>query len=203
MAHSLAIAPTPTARVLGLLGVAGGLALLFGFVVEPLVIQIGPDLFNLRLTLFNLGAIAIAIGVHVRQSHAGRILSLAGAIPVIFANAAYLLFTLKLVAQPGELGPGDYQPVDLFNLTAAAMWLTDMWFGLVTFRLGVLNRWSALGLAVGSLAAFAGMSIFGLAPAGSLAEKVILTGVALHGVAWVLLGLQVALLRRSAPLAQS
>jgi hypothetical protein len=157
------------------------------------------DLFNLRLIVFNVGAIAIAIGVHIRQAGAGRLLSLRGAVPVIVANAVYLAFTLMLVAKNGQLGPGDYQPIGLFILSAAAMWLSDAWLGLVTFRLGVLNRWSALALLVGSVAAVAGMSNFGLAPEGSLASKVILTGMAVHGLGWVLLGLEVALRRRPAP----
>lgn len=196
VAHSLTMAPTPMSRILGLLGIVGGGFLLLGFInLEAWT----PDLFNLRLLAFNLGAIAIAVGVHVRQSSQGRLLSLSAAIPAILANAAYMLFTLKLVAQPGQLGPGDYQPINLYILTAAAMWLSDAWFGLVTFRLGVLSRWSALALAAGSVASFVGMGNFGLAPTGSFADKIILALVALHGLAWILLGLEVALRRRTSP----
>jgi len=196
MAHSMTLAPTPAGRLLGLLGIVGGAFLLLGYINLD---AWTPDLFNLRLLVFNLGAIAIAIGVHMRQAHAGRLLSLSGAIPVILANAIYLVFTLFLVAKPGQLGGGDYQPAYLFFLSAAAMWLSDAWFGLVAFRLGVLNRWSALALFIGSTAAFVGMSNFGLAPRDSAMEKIILVGVALHGFAWVLLGLEVALRRRPAP----
>lgn len=196
VAHSMTLAPTPAARLLGLLGVVGGAFLLLGYINLD---AWTPDLFNLRLLVFNLGAIAIAIGVHLRQAHAGRLLSLSGAVPVVIANAIYLVFTLFLVAKPGQLGGGDYQPVVLFFLSAAAMWLSDAWFGLVTFRLGVLNRLSALALFIGSTAAFLGMGNFGLAPRDSVLEKVILIGVALHGFAWVLLGLELALKRRPAP----
>ena len=196
MAHSLTIAPTPAGRLLGLLGVLGGAFLLLGYINLD---AWTPDLFNLRLLVFNLGAIAIAIGVHIRQSSAGRLISLSGAIPVVVANAAYLVFTFLLVAKPGQLGGGDYHPATLFAVSAAAMWLSDAWFGFVTFRLGVLNRWSALALFVGSLAAFTGMGYFGLAPNGSVMEKVILTLMALHGLAWILLGVEVALRRRPAP----
>ena len=196
VAHSMTLAPSPAGRLLGLLGVLGGGFLLLGFINLD---EWTPDLFNLRLLVFNLGAIAIAIGVHMRQANAGRLLSLSGAIPVVIANAVYLVFTLMLVAKPGQLGGGDYQPVALFFLSAAAMWLSDAWFGLVTFRLGVLNRWSALALLVGSAGAFVGMGNFGLAPNGSVMEKIILTLVALHGAAWILLGLEVALRWRPAP----
>jgi hypothetical protein len=196
VAHSMTIAPSPAGRLLGLLGVIGGAFLLLGYINLD---EWTPDLFNLRLLLFNLGAIAVGLAAYPRHAAVSRPLALAGSIPVVLANAAYLLFTLKLVAQPGELGPGDYQPIGLFILTAAAMWLADAWFGLVALRAGVLSRWSALALLIGSIAAFAGMSNFGLAPGGSLAEKVILIGVALHGFAWVLLGLELALRRRPAP----
>lgn len=200
VAHSMTIAPSPAGRLLGLLGVLGGAFLLLGYINLD---EWTPDLFTLRLLLFNLGAIAVGLAAYPRHAAVSRRLALAGTIPVVAANAAYLLFTLKLVAQPGELGPGDYQPVGLFILTAAAMWLADAWFGLVALRAGVLNRWSTLSLLVGSIAAFAGMSNFGLAPSGSLVEKVILIGVALHGFAWVLLGLELALRRRPAPTASA
>lgn len=196
MAQSLTVAPTPASRLLGLLGVLGGGLLLLGFINLD---AWTPDLFNLRLLAFNVGAIAIGLAVYPRHALVSRRLALAGSLPVIVANAAYLLFTVVLVAQPGELGPGDYQPINLFIFTAAAMWLSDAWFGLVSLRLRVLNRWSALALLIGSVAAFVGMSNFGLAPTGSLMEKVILVGVAVHGAAWVLLGLEVALRRRPAP----
>jgi hypothetical protein len=196
VAHSMTIAPSPAGRLLGLLGVVGGAFLLLGYVNLD---QWTPDLFNLRLLLFNLGAIAVGVAAYPRHAAVSRPLALAGTIPVVVANAAYLLFILKLVAQPGEFGPGDYQPVNLFLLTAAAMWLADAWFGLVTLRVGVLSRWSALALLVGSIAAFAGMDNFGLAPEGSLASKVILVGLALHGFAWVLIGLELAFRRRPVP----
>jgi hypothetical protein len=195
VAHSMTIAPSPAGRLLGLLGVIGGGFLLLGYINLD---EWTPDLFNLRLLLFNLGAIAVGLAAYPRHAAVSRPLALAGTIPVVAANLAYLLFTLKLVAQPGQLGPGDYQPVGLFILAAAAMWLTDAWFGLVAVRMNVLNRWSALALLVGSIAAFTGMSNFGLAPSGSLMEKVILIGVALHGFAWVLLGLELAFRRRPA-----
>lgn len=191
VAQSIAIVPTPVSRLLGILGVIGGAVLLAAFVV-----QISSDLFNLRLVLFNLGAIAVVLAVHLRQSAAGPLVALLGAVPAIVANVAYLLIIIRLVAQPGELGPGDYGP--WFAYVGGAMWLADLWFGIVTFRLGVLSRLSAGALVIGSLAAFAGMGVFGLAQRGSAMEAVILAGLAVHGLAWIALGLEVALRRRPA-----
>ena len=125
---------------------------------------------------------------------AGLALTLAG--PVAAASVGTAPGQNKIVCFDGG---GDYQPATLFALSAAAMWLSDAWFGFITFRLGVLNRWSALALLIGSLAAFTGMGYFGLAPNGSVMEKVILTLMALHGLAWILLGVEVALRRRPAP----
>lgn len=196
MAHSMTLAPTPVGRLLGLLGVIGGGFLLLGYIRLD---EWTPDLFNLRLIAFNIGAIAIAIGVHLRQASAGRLLSLSAAVFAIIANAAYSLFILKVVAAPGQVSGPDYQPFVVAAALAVAMWLGDAWFGLVTFRLRVLNRWSSLALFVGSMAAFIGMGNWGLAPADTIQEKVVLIGVALHGFAWILLGLEVAFRRRPAP----
>lgn len=189
MAQSFAIAPTPVSRLLGLLGVVGGAILLAAFVVD-----LSPDINNLRLVLFNVGAIAVVLAVYQRQSPASPRLALLGAVPAIVANAAYLILIVRLVAQPGELGRGDYGPFIFY--AAGAMWLSDLWFGVITFRLGVLTRISSAALVIGSLAAFIGMPILGVVEVGSSTEKLILAGIGLHGVAWVLLGLEAALRRR-------
>ncbi len=191
VAQSLSMAPTPVGRALGVLGVIGGAFLLVTF----LGVSINPDLFNLRLVLFNIGAVAVVLAVHLRQRTVAPRLSLVGAIPAVLANAAYLILITRLVAQPGDLGPGDYGP--FIPYVAGAMWLSDLWFGVVTFRLGVLSRMSSAALVIGSTAAFAGMGVFGLQSPGSLAETVILAGIGVHGLAWILLGLEVAFRRRA------
>jgi hypothetical protein len=193
MAQSLTLAPTPASRLLGLLGVLGGAFLLIAFLGIP----ISPDLFNLRLPVFNLGAIAVVIAVHIRQAGAGRRLSLAGAIPAIVANTAYMALIVQAVAQAGELGPGDYGPY--IGYVASAMWLADMWFGIVTLRLRVMSRLSAWALIIGSFVAFMAQGYFGTVEAGSLMVAGAFGGIALHGLAWIVLGLEVALRRRPAP----
>jgi len=195
MAHSVAVAPTPVSRLLGLLGVLGGAVLLAAFVVG-----MSPDVMNLRLVLFNVGAIAVVLAVHRVQSPVSPRLALAAAIPALLSNAFYLLLVVRLVAQPGEPGPGDYGV--LFAYGAGAMWLSDLWFGLVTLWLGVVSRIASLALVVGSLFAFIGMGIFVVIEQGTPLETFILGGIAVHGLAWILLGLDVAL-RRRAPATES
>jgi hypothetical protein len=191
MAHSISLAPTPASRLLGLLGVLGGAFLLAAFVLE-----MSPDVMNVRLVLFNLGAIAVVLAVHRRQSPVSPRLALAAAIPALVTNAAYLVIVVRLVAQPGEPGPGDYGQI--FAWAAGAMWLSDLWFGLVTLWLGAVSRISALALVVGSVFAFLRMGLFFPIDRGTLLATVILGGIAVHGLAWILLGAEVAFRRRAA-----
>lgn len=72
------------------------------------------------------------------------------------------------------------------------------WFGVVTPRLGVTQRWSAVALIAGSALALAGMPIFHLQEDPVL-EAVITGSIVVQGLAWVMLGLEVALRRRSVP----
>ena len=191
MAHSMTLAPTPASRILGLLGILGGAVLLAAFAIE-----ISPDNNNFRLILFNLGAIAVVLAVHRVQSASSPRLALAGAIPAVVANALYMLPIVRQVAIPGEpLVPGF-----VLILIGGAMWLSDLWFGVVTLQLGVVSRIGALALIVGSFFAFIGMGIFGLTVEGTLLNAVIMTGLAIHGLGWILLGLDVALRRRPAPI---
>ncbi len=192
VAHSMTLAPTPLSRLLGVLGVIGGAFLLIAFVG----ITIGPDLFNLRLAMFNIGAIAVVIAVHQRQARSGRALALAGALPAIVANVAYLVLIVALVNQPGELGPGRFGA--LIAPVATAMWLSDVWFGLVALRLRAVSRLASLALVIGSLFALVGQDWIGIVHAGSVIETAVLAGIAVHGLAWMALGLDVALRRRPA-----
>ena len=82
------------------------------------------------------------------------------------------------------------------------MWLSDLWFALVTFLLGVLMRASAAMLALGSVGAIAGMGVFGEVVPGSPYEMAIFAGFFLLGLGWVLLGLEIALRRRPAAVKQ-
>ena len=198
--HSLTVSAPISSRVLGLLGILGGAALLLPAFLPVLIpFDLTPDLFNLRLALFNVGAIAIVVAVHRRQRSAAPALAALAAVLTVLANAWYLALTVIAVSLPGQVGPGDYG--QMYSSAAVALWLTDAAFGLVILRLGVVSRWGGLALAIGSAFTFTGMGhlgftfaqsplIFGLA----LAQ----VGIILNGIGWILLGLDVATRRRTA-----
>jgi len=96
MAHTLAAAPPWSNRVLGLLGVLGGLVLVAAFIPN---LPWTREAFQLRLVLFNAGAIAVALAVLRRDSGASRALLAAGA-AVIIANAWYLGMVVVGVGRP-------------------------------------------------------------------------------------------------------
>lgn len=195
VAHSLTASPSTTSRVLGVAGILGGALLLAAFVVD-----IAPDLNNLRLVLFSLGAMAVVIAVHRRQSSAAPLLAMAGAVPALLANAWYLvMFVLAIGRQ--QPNSGDFGLISF--AAGVAMWLTNAWFGLVTLRLGIVTRWGALALAIGSVLAVAGIDRLGLTTPENptLFGPLALTGVVLSGIGWILLGLDIAT-RRRAPEAQ-
>lgn len=189
VAQSLAERPTRLGKLFGVIGILGGSMLLAGFL--PFA-PWSADWFNLRLVLFNAGAITIALAAHRRHSIAAPRLALAGAIPVIGANAWYLALVILAVARAGEVGPADFGRA--FDIAGIGMWLADAWFGLVVMRIARLSRWSGLALAIGSILGLGGMSRWGLVSGdfGQAFTLIAFTGLALNGLAWIALGLQIA-----------
>lgn len=198
VAHSLAAPPSTSSRALGLAGILAGAVLVLPAFLPALVpFEMTPDLFNLRLVLFNAGAIAIVIGVHRRQASVAPVMALLAAVPALLANAWYLALVVRIVGQPGQPGAGDYGP-DFFS-AGIALWLADAWFGVVALRIAAVTRWGALALSIGSVLAIMGIAQLGLTSEenptifGSLA----LLGVALNGLGWILLGFDLATRRRA------
>jgi hypothetical protein len=186
--RSLGEPPSGWTRLLGLVGIIGGAFLLAVFVVD-----IAPELNFVRLVVFNLGAITVALAVHRRQSKAGRRLSLVGTTPVILANAWYLVMLVLSIGRPEYPEPdAEFRPI--FFYAAIALWLADAFFGLVAARLGAASRWAALALALGSLLALIGVGGLGFVdgPFADLVRPLSLLGLALVGLGWVLLGIDVA-----------
>jgi hypothetical protein len=198
LAHSIATSPSTSSRLLGLFGILGGLVLLWpAFLPALFPFALSADFFNLRLAIFNIGAIAIVVAVHRRQASAAPMLALLAAISAILANAWYLAMTVLLVSQPGQPGPGDYGI--LYFFAGLAIWLTDAAFGFVTLRLGVVTRWGALALAIGSVLAIVGMDRLELTSQSNptIFGTLALAGIALNGIGWILLGIDVATRRRA------
>jgi hypothetical protein len=195
MAHAVAASPSATSRALGAAGILGGAGLLAAFIVE-----IAPELNNVRLVLFNIGAIAIVVAVHRRQMAASPTLARAAATSAVLANAWYLAMVVLAIGRPHPFA-GDFGLV--IFAAGAAMWLTDAAFGLVTLRLGGVMRWGALALAIGSVLAFTGMDRLELTSRDNptIFGPLALAGIALNGIGWILLGLDLAT-RRGAQEAQ-
>jgi hypothetical protein len=193
VAHSLTVSPSTSSRVLGFLGILGGAVLLVAF----LPLDLAPNLFNLRLVLFTAGAMAVVIAVHRRQASVAPRLALLAAVPAIVANAWYLAMTIIGIGRTEPIGAGDFGLVYFF--AGVAMWLTDSAFGFVTLRLGVVARWGAIALAIGSLLAITGMDRLELTSPSNptIFGTLALAGVALNGIGWILLGLDVATRRRA------
>jgi hypothetical protein len=185
---------------LGLLGMLGGVVLLAAYAVDI------PGGWNpLRIVLFNIGAIAVVIGVHRRQAHIAPRLALVAAVSAILANATHAVMVVIAVDRPSPFS-GDFGFA--WFVVALVMWLSDGLFGVVTLRLGAMWRWGALALAVGSPLAVLGMGRLGLtSPADpTIFGPLALTGVALNGLGWILLGLELVALgagRRRAGLSQA
>jgi hypothetical protein len=186
VAHTFAISPSTSSRLLGVAGILGGAVLLAAFVVE-----FAPGLNDLRIVLFNLGAMAVVVGVHRRQASAAPGLALLGVVPAFLANAWYVAMVLLAIGRPNPFG-GDFGLV--YFAAGLALWLTDAWFGLVTLRLGVVTRWGALALAIGSILAITGIDRLGLTSSANptIFGPLSLVGIALNGIGWILLGLDVA-----------
>ena len=182
-----AVAPSATSRVLGAAGILGGTVLLAAFVVEI------PDGANdVRLIVYILGAIAVAVGLHRRQAAVAPQLSLAVTASAILANGWCLAM---IVLARGQEHPfrGDFWLV--FDLAFLTMWLADAAVGFAALRIGVATRLGAFALAIGSLLAILGMDRLGLSSATDITVfgRLGLTGVALNGIGWILLGLDVML----------
>jgi hypothetical protein len=193
VAHSLAVAPSTSSRLLGLVGILGGLVLVAVFLID-----IEPAFNTARLLLFNAGAIAIVIAVHRRQSLAGPRMAAIAAAAALVANAWHLGMIVLAIGRTEPIGAGQFGQV--YFLATLSMWLADAWFGLATLRLGVLARWGALALGIGSLLAIIGIDRLGMNSGEhpTIFGTLPLVGIALNGIGWILLGIDVAT-RRSEP----
>ena len=192
VAHSL-VAPSRLNRVLGGVGILGGLVLVAALIPG---IPWSWAVFNLRLVLFELGAIAVVLAIHGLQSTRGRWLSLTVSTATILANAWHMVMSVIFVTRPQPPEPDpEFRP--LYAIAANAMWLSNALFGVVALRLGVVSRRGPIVLTIGSLLAATGVG-------GNLSHELAdaltpftVAGVVMVGVAWILLGIEVATRRRT------
>jgi len=173
------------ARVLGALGVLGGAVLLAGFVGFP------AELNPLRLVLWYLGGIAVAVAAFEPQPAISRRLALSATIPLGLASACAILWILLGIGRESPFS-GTFGLVGFW--AGLAGWLAAALFGFVAARLGVLWRWASLALAIGSLVAITGMDRLALTSRDNptLFAPIALAGIAVAGTAWLLLGAQIA-----------
>jgi hypothetical protein len=194
-----AIAPSlpASSSLLGLLGIIGGAVLLAAFLID-----IPPELNALRLVLYLVGAMAVVVAVHRRQVAMSPQPARLAATAAVVANATVLLREI-LPYGPWHPFAGDNGLVLFY--ASIAMWLTDAVFGLVALRLGMVTRWGAVALAVGSTFAITGIDRLDLTSEANptIFGPLSLTGIALTGIAWIVLGIDVLtrdrLSRRVAP----
>jgi hypothetical protein len=194
VAHSLTLAPTPVTRLLGVLGLLGGASLLAAFIVD-----IPADANYVRLFVFGIGGLTVVTAIHLRQRLQSPRRALAGALPALVFGSWALVMQLLVVGREPPVFGGTFGWV--FFWASISTWLGFAWFGAVTFRLHQVTRVGAAALAVGSLLAILGIDRLGLVSVTqpNVFNVVALTGVFLHGLAWVLLGLDVTFRRRPAP----
>lgn len=199
VAHSHSRPASAATKALGVVGILGGLVLVAGYI--PSIDWAG--LFQLRLVLFCGGSIAIVIAVHRRQATRSRYASLPAAALAVLGNAWYLVMIVFGNGRPQFPEP-DPEFRQVFFVAAIVLWLGDVLFAFVALRLGAVSRLASLAVAVGSLVAFLAMGALGdripwLAGLIELTAPVHLWGVALLGIGWVLLGIDLTTRRRPGP----
>ncbi len=183
VAHSLAAAPSIASRVLGMAGIAAGLAILVAFVID-----LPSGVFRDRLIVFAIGVSAIGIGVHLRQSTRAPILSVVLTAALVAAN----LFFLITVIFFGPPNPAAFW-------SGLVMWLVSAAFGVASGWIGAVSRIGASAVAVGSVLTLTGIDRLGLVSEANptIFNTLSQVGIAAMAIGWIVLGLDVALRRRA------
>jgi hypothetical protein len=181
------VGPSTATRALGILGILGG-AWLVAWLLP--FVPWGPAGINLRVMTFNVGAIAVGMGLYLQlAADRSRLASLV-LVAVILANACYLAMAVVAVGRPQPPAPDPAFRLAWF-WAGVAMWWADAALGGVALRVGGRARWGGVALAVGSVLAFLGMDRLELV-AGAYQAIVVplaLAGITANGVGWILLGL--------------
>jgi hypothetical protein len=197
MAESLTtFEPTRSMRLLGLLAIVGGTLLIGVFFWVGLFA--GPS-NTVRLVLFALTGVAVALAFHPRQAAVSPRLAMVGTVVVVLAGVWYLASNvLALNALRSWIGVGGL----LYSLSSLSLWLSAGLYGAISLRTGApwrgMTRWlaatarmAALVLLVGGPLAALGDDRWGLTDNetyGAMITQATLAGVFLTGAGWALLG---------------
>ncbi|HEY7599763.1 MAG TPA: hypothetical protein VH741_07545 [Candidatus Limnocylindrales bacterium] len=190
----MSLAPTPLSRILGVLGALGGIALLAAFFSV-----IPSDVNYIRIFLFLSGGVAVVIAVYLRQRATAPRLALIGALPAVVLGSWLFVMEVLLVGREPPAFGGTFGWV--FFWASLSAWLAFSWFGVVALWIGHVTRLGAGALAVGALLGTLGIDRLGLVQPGveNVFSILALSGIFVHGLGLVLLGLEVALRARRAP----
>jgi hypothetical protein len=187
--QSLGEPPRLADRLMGILGVIGGVALLAAFIVT-----IAPDVNVVRVFLMLVGSLALVIGTHRHQ----RVL--APTVSSITTAAAVAALTWMLVME--VLLIGRQQPVFggifgwVFFWASIAWWATSAIFWLAAARIGAVTRLGAGLSAVGSVLSVLGIDRLGLANDQTW-SNIALAGLAMVAIGAILVGLDLVTRRRN------
>jgi hypothetical protein len=153
------------------------------------------------LALFFVGAMAVAAATYAPLATRGRGVARTAVGLVLVANAWGLAMGAISALFSIPVGPGTFGVV--YFWAGLAWWLADALFGFVSLRLGGWARLGGLALGVGSLLAITGMDRLELTSSRNptIFGPLSLTGIALNGVGWIVLGLW--LIARPRPAATS
>lgn len=172
--------PSSTGKLLGLLGIAGGFALLAAF-----VFQISPDVNTVRIFLMLTGGLALVIGTHRRQrAFAPTVSTVTAALAIAAIVGMIVMETLLLLREPPLFG-GTFGWVFFWATIAWAVIGVVFW--LAALRIGAVNHFGSGLIAVGTLLSILGIDRLGLAH-DPLWGNLALLGLALSALGGILVG---------------
>ena len=197
MAQSLTtFEPTRTMRLLGLVGLVGGILLLWAFIsFEPFVTL---EANTIRLLTFSLGGAAVATAFYGRQARVAPSVALVTSGAVVVGGVVYaiLIVVAQWVDSPFS---GTFGTIHFWS--NAALWISPAVYGAAMLRIGAawqgMARWLGVATRLGAIAllgsvfAWTGDDRLGLVDSedfGELWSRIALTGVILNGIGWVILG---------------
>ncbi len=196
MAQSLAtFEPTRSMRLLGLFGVVGAVLLLWAFTsFNPFQ---DPDVNRIRLLVFALAGAAISLAFYRRQALVAPTLALLTTAGVVIAGAWYVTWLML----SSSVESPHIRTFGLVNLFATiALWVSPAIWAIGALHIGAvwqgMSRTPALAtkaglwILIGSIVAWMGDDRLGLIDSlwGEMWRAIAVTGVALNGIGWLILG---------------